>query len=73
MDGGFLCGPQFAVKTQRAWATGRAFGFFCQGEAAARLALARKQQEDQQAAQRREAELRLATNKIENAKTTVAI
>ena len=59
--------------TQRAWATGRAFRFFFQGEEAARLALARNHQEDQLAAQRREAELRLATNKIENAKTTAAI
>ena len=68
-----MFGPCFTAKTQRAWVTGRAFGFFFQGEAAARLALARKQQEDQLAAQRREAELRLATNQIENAKTTVAI
>ena len=35
--------------------------------------MARNHQEDQLAAQRREAELRLATNQIENAKTTVAI
>ena len=37
------------------------------------LAMACNHQEDQLAAQRREAELRLATNKIENAKTTAAI
>ena len=35
--------------------------------------MGRNHQEDQLAAQRREAELRLATNKIENAKTTAAI
>jgi hypothetical protein len=72
-DAASLFGPCFTAKTQRAWVTGRAFGFFLQRAEAARLAMARNHQEDQLAAQRREAELRLATNQIENAKTTVAI